>query len=157
MNNFLAFLKKYIRYFLFASIAQLARVPPCHGGRCGFESHCSLQKNLKNSHENGGFWFFTIVMGRESKEKYQLLLVFFQREPGDGGESRVPLLAPFEKNNSSRKWGIFISCFFCYFSYILCILFLERSHSGLVHTLGKGAYRKISGVRISLSPPLKKF
>jgi hypothetical protein len=31
---------------------------------------------------------------------------------------------------------------------------LERSHSGLVHTLGKGAYRKIPGVRISLSPPV---
>ena len=28
--------------YSYASIAQLARVPPCHGGCCGFESHCSL-------------------------------------------------------------------------------------------------------------------
>lgn len=31
---------------------------------------------------------------------------------------------------------------------------MEGSHSGLVHTLGKRAYRKVSGVRISLPPPL---
>ena len=32
---------------------------------------------------------------------------------------------------------------------------MERSHSGLVRTLGKRVYRKVSGVRIPLSPPLK--
>lgn len=42
--------------------------------------------------------------------------------------------------------------FFCIFDTFSMLL--ERSHSGLVHTLGKGAYRKISGVRISLSPPV---
>ena len=34
---------------------------------------------------------------------------------------------------------------------------MERSHSGLVHTLGKRACRKVSRVRISLSPPIFTF
>ncbi len=38
-------------------------------------------------------------MGRESKKKYQMLLVFFLRESGDDGESRVPLLAPAKIKN----------------------------------------------------------
>ena len=32
-------------------------------------------------------------------------------------------------------------------------LLMERSHSGLVRTLGKRVYRKVSRVRIPLSPP----
>lgn len=30
-----------------ADVAQLARVPPCHGGCCGFESHHPLQLNIE--------------------------------------------------------------------------------------------------------------
>ena len=49
-----------------ASIAQLARVPPCHGGCCGFESHCSLQKNQILIRQDG-ILFLWIVVGRESE------------------------------------------------------------------------------------------
>lgn len=37
--------------------------------------------------------------------------------------------------------------------YSVASVFLEASHSGLVHCLGKTAYRKVSEVQI-LSPPL---
>jgi hypothetical protein len=56
-----------------------------------------------------GIFIFRIVMRWESKGKYQLLLVFSLREPGDGGESWVPLLAPKNLKNSPilKDRGVF--------------------------------------------------
>ena len=48
----LDFPKKYIKClsYSFAGIAQLARVPPCHGGCCGFESHYLLHIPISIKH-----------------------------------------------------------------------------------------------------------
>lgn len=37
-------------HVLSAGIAQLARVPPCHGGCCGFESHYLLHIPISIKH-----------------------------------------------------------------------------------------------------------
>ena|SRR3989338_7077679 len=39
----------------------------------------------------------------------------------------------------------------------LCYIIKERSHSGLVHRLGRAAYRKVSWVQIPPSPPSFTF
>lgn len=54
-EKILDFLWKYIKSFLFAGIAQLARVPPCHGGRCEFESHYLLHMKKRFSTKVGNF------------------------------------------------------------------------------------------------------
>jgi hypothetical protein len=57
------------------------------------ESHCSLQKIQKTPMKMGVFDFSECFGTRIERKKCQLNLAFFAREPGDGGESRVPLLA----------------------------------------------------------------
>jgi hypothetical protein len=44
-----------------------------------------------------GVFDFQMILGLESKEKCQLNLAFFLREPARGGERGVPSSAPFTK------------------------------------------------------------
>ncbi len=113
----------------------MARVPPCHGGRCGFESHCSLQM-ISIEPRFRGFSYLRILIPRSQ------FLLFWR--------GRIVAVVPTHWKGcipQGKGFDLLASPPIPSFSH------LERSHSGLVHTLGKGAYRKIPGVRISLSPP----
>jgi len=68
-------------------------------------SPIARSRKIKFSSVRMGFYFSWIGMGRESKRKYQLLLVFFLREPARGGERGVPLLAPENPKNSHENGG----------------------------------------------------